>query len=83
MINAIPFIGWFLSAFFAISLAVPFWFIWTICGIGETYAYWLPAVYQRPGFWACVGIFIVVSIIKTVFVPRLASTSSSSESKKG
>ena len=81
MINAIPFFGWFLSAFFAISLAVPFWFIWTVCGIGETYAYWLPAVYQHPGFWACVGIFIVVSIIKTVFVPRIVWSSSSSESK--
>ena len=81
MINAIPFVGWFISAFFAISLAVPFWFIWTVCGIGESYAYWLPAVYQRPGFWSCVGIFIVVSILKLVFVPRFASVSSSSKSE--
>ena len=82
MINAIPVVGWFLSAFFAVSLAVPFWFIWTVCGIGETYAYWLPDVYLHPGFWQCVGIFIVMGIIKVVFVPRIASTSSSSESKK-
>jgi hypothetical protein len=81
MLNAIPVFGWALSAFFAISLAVPFWFIWTVCGIGSTYAYFLPAVYQHPGFWDCVGVFIVVGIIKLVFVPRLASASSSSTSK--
>ena len=28
MLNAIPFLGWFLSAVFAMSLAVPFYFIW-------------------------------------------------------
>lgn len=81
MINAIPVIGWFLSAFFAICLAVPFWFIWTVCGIGETFAYWLPPVYLRPGFWECVGVFIVVSILKGVLVPRIASLTSSSEAK--
>ena len=82
MINAIPILGWFLSAFFAVSLAVPFWFIWTVCGIGQTYAYWLPAVYLHPGFWDCVGVFIVMGIIKTIFVPRIVSSSSTSEAKK-
>lgn len=53
MLNAIPFFGWFLSAVFAISLAVPFWLIWTVFGIGQTFAYWLPAVYLNPGFWQC------------------------------
>ena len=77
MINAIPVFGWLLSAFFAISLAVPFWFIWSVCGIGESYAYWLPAVYRHPGFWDCVGVFIVVSILKMVFIPRIASVSQS------
>ena len=81
MLNAIPVLGWFLSAFFAISLAVPFWFIWTVCGIGETFAYWLPPVYLHPSFWECVGVFIVTGIIKTIFVPRIASSSSSSETK--
>jgi hypothetical protein len=82
MINAIPVVGWLISAFFAVSLAVPFWFIWTVCGIGETFAYWLPPVYLNPGFWQCVGVFIVVSILKLVFIPRIASVSSSSEAKK-
>lgn len=81
MINAIPFFGWLLSAFFAISLAVPFWIVWTVFGIGQTFAYWLPAVYLAPGFWQCVGVFIAMSIIKMVFVPRIGSVSSSSGSK--
>lgn len=82
MINAIPVFGWLLSLVFSISLAIPFWIVWTACGIGAAYAYWLPEVYQRPGFWDCVGVFIAVSIIKAVFVPKLSSASSSSEVSK-
>lgn len=82
MINAIPVIGWFLSVFFAVSLAVPFWFLWTICGYGATYAYWLPAIYLHPGFWDCVCIFILASIIKSVFVPTLVSSSSEAKTEK-
>lgn len=81
MINAIPFLGWGMSLFFSISLAIPFWFVWTVCGIGDTYFYFLPYVWRTPGFWACVGIFIAVSIIKAVFVPKLVSVSSSSKAK--
>lgn len=81
MLNAIPFFGWSLSLFFSISLAIPFWFVWTLCGIGDTYFYFLPSVWRSPGFWACVGIFIAVSIIKAVFVPKLVSVSNSAETK--
>lgn len=80
MINAIPIFGWFLSALFSISLAVPFWFIWTVCGYGAAYAYWLPAIYLHPPFWDCVSVFIVASIIKAVFIPTFSS--SYSEAKK-
>lgn len=80
MINAIPVIGWVLSLFFSISLAIPFWLLWTVFGLGDTYAYWLPPIYQHPGFWACVGLFIVISILKSVLLPHF-SNSSSSESK--
>lgn len=73
MINAIPVIGWLISAFFSISLAVPFWLIWTVWGYGRTYAYWLPDIYLTPGFWDTVAIFIATSIIKTVFLPRFWS----------
>ena len=81
MLNAIPIIGWLLSLLFSISLAIPFWIAWTVCGIGETYFYFLPKVYHAIGFWACVGLFMVLSILKAVLVPRLASVSNDSSSK--
>lgn len=77
MINAIPIVGWSLSLFFSISLAIPFWIVWTGFGIGSTYFYFLPPVWQAPGFWECVGIFISMSIIKVVFVPKLIDVNNS------
>lgn len=77
MINSIPIVGWLLSVFFSASMAVPFWIVWTQCGIGDTYFFFLPDVWRGPGFFACIGIFISVSIIKAVFVPKLVSVSQS------
>ena len=65
MLNVIPVVGWFLDLAFSISLAVPFWLIWTVCGIGEKYFGFLPPVYLYPSFWNCVGVFIVVPIISS------------------
>lgn len=79
MFNAIPIVGWLFSTIFAVSLAVPFWCVWTLAGIGQTFAYWLPPVYQHPGFWQCVGVFIAVPIIKAVFVPKIAMVTSESK----
>jgi hypothetical protein len=81
MINAIPLVGWAISLFISISISIPFWLIWTVFGIGQTYFSFLPPVWQTPGFWACVGIFIVVSIIKTVFLPRLDFTTNIKKDK--
>lgn len=77
MINAIPVLGWFLSLFFTVSLAIPFWLCWTVFHIGEKYFYFLPAVYRHIDFWPCVGLFMVISMLKAVLVPRLASVSNS------
>lgn len=71
MINGIPVIGWLISAIVMISMAVPFWIVWTWCKIGETYAYFLPTVYQFPSFWDCVGLFIAMQILKPIFLPKL------------
>ena len=73
MLNAIPVVGWILDFLCRASLAFPFWLIWTVWGVGQKYFYFLPEVYLTPGFWNCVGVFIVVGILKTVFVPKLAS----------
>ena len=78
MINAIPILGWVLSAIFAVGLAVPFWFFWTFCRLGEQYFYFVPDLYQSVPFWDCVGLFIVVSILKSTFTPNFASVSQTS-----
>lgn len=80
MLNAIPFLGWFLAAFFNISISVPFWFVWTHCGIGEKYFYWLPSVYQSIPFWNCVGLFTVVAILRAALTPKLAEINQSNKS---
>ena len=73
MLNAIPIVGWLADFTFKVSLAIPFWFIWSVLGIGEKYFYFIPIVYQDPSFWDCVGIFIVVPILNDIFVPKLVS----------
>lgn len=83
MINKLPVIGWLLSIVSSVSLSIPFWICWTVCGLGEKYFYWLPEVYWNLPFWNCVGLFIVISIIKGVLVPTLVSVSSRSSNKTG
>ena len=80
MLNAIPILGWLISALFAMSLAVPFYFIWN--ALAPTYFYFLPAVYKAIPFWDCVGLFIILPILKSMLVPKFSSVSSSSEAKQ-
>ena len=82
MINAIPIFGWLLDLIFKISLAVPFWIIWTGCGIGERFFWFLPQEYKTPRFWECVGLFIVVPIIYWIFVPKLVSVTLTNNNEK-
>ena len=72
MVNAIPIIGWLISMAVNASLAVPFWICWTSYGIGQKYFTFLPSQWQSIPFWDCLGLFISVSVIKCVFVPKLA-----------
>lgn len=73
MINALPIFGWLLSLFVQTSMAVPFWFCWTVCGLGQIYFYWLPTVYHNMPFWHCVGVFMILSILKAVLIPKLVN----------
>ena len=81
MLNSIPVLGWALALFFNVSLAIPFYICWNWFGIGKTYFYFLPPVYLDIGFWATVGVFTVLSILKR-FVPVFASSSASAEAEK-
>ena len=80
MIYAIPVVGWIVGLFFHIALAVPFYICWN--ALAPKFFYWVPPVYHSVGFWEIVGLFIVMSILKTVFVPKLASVSNESKSEK-
>lgn len=79
MINAIPFIGWIFSFIFSISLAIPFWLCWTVFGLGSKYFYFVPQVYQHINFWPCVGLFMILSILKSILVPRFVSIDNSNK----
>jgi len=72
MINSIPVLGWLLSIVFNTSLAIPFWLFWTYFEIGKRYFYFLPEIYLSVGFWDCVGVFVVLSILRGFF-PVLVS----------
>ena len=71
MINVITAAGWFLSLFFMTSLALPYNSVRIVCG--PTYFYFPPPMWQSPDFFVCIGIFILVSILRSVFAPKLAS----------
>lgn len=79
MLNAIPIIGWLLSLLFSVSVSVPFWFLWTLNNFGTEYFSFLPEKYQTIPFWDCVGLFIIVSILKGTLMPSVSATA---ESKK-
>lgn len=70
---SIPVVGWILGFILTTSTAVPFWVCWTVCGIGRTYFYWLPPVYQEIPFWNCVGLFTAAGIVLRVFTPKFAN----------
>jgi len=79
MLNAIPILGWLLSFLFSVSLSIPFYFLWN--GLAPTYFYWLPAAYLDVPFWNCVGLFMLMPMVKMLVYPSSCS-SSSAEVKK-
>ncbi len=64
MLNSFPIVGWVISFFCAVSLSVPFWVVWTWCGIGSRYfGDYIPAQFASIPFWDCVGLFIVLIMV--------------------
>ncbi len=73
MINKIPFLGWILSFLASIGLSVPFWYFWTHWKLGFIYFYFLPDIYKSIPFWNCVGLFIIIAILKGTLIPKIFS----------
>ncbi len=68
--NRFPIVGWLLSFLLNLFLSIPFWFFWSVCGIGESFFSWLPEPFHSPGLLSVVGLFICIEIIRTVIFPR-------------
>jgi hypothetical protein len=75
VLNKIPIIGWFFTIAATISLSIPFWFGWSVYGIGEIYFYYLPIVFQDPPFWGCFWFFMVIAILKGTLTPQIFTIS--------
>ena len=69
MLNAFPIVGWIASFVIAASVSVPVWYCWTVCGLGRLYGSGLPEVWQSVPYWHCVGLFIVVSTVRSAVLP--------------
>lgn len=68
--NRIPVVGWILSVFLNLSLSIPFWFIWTVCGIGEYFfSNLLPSPFVNPSLWVILGLFICIEILRSLVFP--------------
>ena len=82
MIYSIPIVGWIVGLFIDISLGLPFWFVWTRCGIGAKFFYFLPDRYLAPSFWEVVGVFIVLPIVKRMLTPHLVNVEQTNKVEK-
>ena len=72
MLNVIPVVGWLLSFLLSVFISVPFYFIWN--ALGPIYFYWLPKVYLNLPFWHCVGLFMLMPMVKTLLLPSFKTT---------
>ena len=81
MVNNIPLVGWLFDFILKASLSFPFWIIWSVFGIGKKFFPFLPEVYLNAGFWETVGVFIVVPIAYSIFVPKFVTVSNNQEVK--
>ena len=57
---------WLIGILVTFLVAIPFWFIWSYLKVGKDYFSFLPEPLQAPRFWAVVGIFICLSILRGI-----------------
>ncbi len=67
----IPILDWLIGLMFSFFAAIPFYFLWN--GMAPIYFFWLPEVYHEIPFWHCVWLFLLISILKWVLLPKFAS----------
>ena len=69
-ITTFPVIGWVIGPVLSALVAIPFYFLWHVCNV-KKFFFFLPDVYMNVGFFELVGLFIVLSIAKSLCLPRL------------
>jgi hypothetical protein len=69
MLSIVPIKCWVISIVVNAFFAIPFWFCWTYCGIGVKYLNFLPLSLQAISLGACVGLSVIISILKSVATP--------------
>lgn len=51
----------------AVFLSIPFYYIWN--ELAPIYFYWLPDIYKQLPFWHCMGLLVLISILRLVAFP--------------
>jgi hypothetical protein len=61
----------FFSLVEAFILAIPFYYLWNY--FAPIYLPNIPDIYKGLPFWNCVGVFVLISIVKTLIMPSYNS----------
>ncbi len=72
-IYGIPVIGWLIGLIVQIAMAIPFYYAWNYVA-PKYFIRWLHPEWLQLPFWDIVALFVAISIIKAVLVPRWGST---------
>lgn len=69
MIYAVPVVGWIIGIVLHTCLAVPFYLAWNY--VAPIYfVRWIPVEFIQLPFWDIVALFITISIVKLVLLPK-------------
>jgi hypothetical protein len=58
---------YFWGLFGAAVLSVPFYFLWN--KLAPVYFYQIPSLYRQIPFWHCVGLFLLIAILRAMLFP--------------
>lgn len=74
MLFLLPLLGWAISFTFYLWISIPFWIAWSYFGLGAKFFYFVPEVYQTPSLLEVMGVFAIVSVLKSIFLPSFTSS---------
>ena len=69
---AFPILGWLIAPLISACAALPFYVLWHWFNVKKFFTF-LPDVYLNAGFWEMVGLFLVLSMLKSLLLPSLTN----------